>query len=351
MPPSTPKRISIVEVARAAQVSIGTVSRVINGHSAVLPANAAAVRRAMEALAYHPPAPENRRGRRRRAETAMRVSLLLMGPNDLSWITDRSPVYAHVVHGVQAALADHRIDLVVRHVPRFADLGPVLRQQPPDGVILFGAEPDDAPPEELARLPAVWVMGSPRRFRGDHVLPNHRRIGLLAAEYLLAAGHRVCAFLGWDLTRATPFVNDGTQRGLACQAAFAAAGGRMLALAQDGLYDHQRNRTNEGILAQRLDEVFAAEQPPTALFLGMDAYAPSVYRHLQRRSLQPGRDVGIITCNGEQPFLAGLDPAPAVIDIHAAHIGRRAVERLRWRIAHPSEPAEEILVAPSLAPD
>jgi LacI family transcriptional regulator len=346
---SPPVSTSIVDVARTAGVSVGTASRVINNHPAVLPANVAAVRQAMADLGYRPAAPENRRGRRARpALTAGRVALLLMGDYDLAWMTDRSPVYAHVLHGIQRALAARSQDLVVRQVPRYADLAEVLRQQPPDGAILFGSEPADPLPEALTRLPAVWVMGSPRRFTGDHVMPNHRRIGSLAAGHLVAAGHRVCGFIGWNLAAAGPRDHDGTLRGTVLRAELEAAGGRLIAVEQEGLYDQQRNRTDETLLGARLDALFAQPTPPTALFVAMDAYTPSVYRHLQRRGLVPGRDVTVVTCNNEQPFLAGLEPAPVVIDIHAAHIGARAVERLQWRIDHREAPAEELLVAPSL---
>lgn len=340
---------SIVDVARVARVSIGTASRVINGHPAVLPANVSAVRAAMASLGYQPPAPENRRGRRRRpAKATTRIALLLLGGYDLTWMTDRSPVYSYVIHGIQRAMAEWGGDLLVRHLPRYAEVDELLRQQAPAGAILFGAEPTDALPAALADAPAVWVMGSPRRFAGDHLLPDHRRIGLLAAEHLLAAGHRVCGFLGWDLDGADARTSDGALRGLVFGAALAAAGGRMIPVAQDGLYDHARNRTDDRVLDERLDRLFAASPRPTALFLGMDVYAPSVYRSLQRRGMRPGRDVAIVTCNNERPFLNGLDPAPTVIDIHADHLGQRAVERLRWRIAHPRAPAEQLLLAPRL---
>jgi LacI family transcriptional regulator len=343
--------VSVIEVARHAGVSVGTVSRVINGHPKVLPINVAAVRDAMAALGYQPLAPENRRGRRSRSvHPAKRVCLTIIGPHDLSWMADRSPIYSYVIHGVQSALADRHLDLVVRHAPHYAQLGAQLRHQRHDGIVLFGTEPGDQPPAELARLPAVWVMGSPRRFHGDHLLPNHLRIGALAAGHLLAAGHRRCAFLGSDLECAAE-VLDGAHRGPAFRAAFAAGGGEAVMVADGGFFDAERNRVDEARLATLLDQAFTGPRPPSALFLGMDVFAPSVYRCLHARGLRPGRDLAVLTCNNERPFLAGLDPAPTVIDIRADLIGRRAVERLFWRIDHPDEPAEQILVAPRLNTD
>ena len=46
--------ITIREVAKAANVSVGTVSRVLNGHPTVSPENAERVQRVIEELQYKP---------------------------------------------------------------------------------------------------------------------------------------------------------------------------------------------------------------------------------------------------------------------------------------------------------
>ena len=102
--------------------------------------------------------------------------------------------------------------------------------------------------------------------------------------------------------------------------------------------------------ASRRSSINSSPQPlrPTALFVAMDVFTASVYRLLLERKLHPGQDVQIITCNNERPYLTGLHPAPAIVDIHADYVGKRAIERLLWCIKHPADPYEKVLIAPSI---
>jgi DNA-binding LacI/PurR family transcriptional regulator len=58
--------------------------------------------------------------------------------------------------------------------------------------------------------------------------------------------------------------------------------------------------------------------------------------------------VHVVSCNNERPYLDQLHPQPAVIDIRADFIGRRAVRQLMHRLECSAEPHERILVEPSL---
>src|SRR3954452_13427610 len=92
--------ITIREVAKAANVSVGTVSRVLNGHPTVSPENAERVLRVVEELRYKPL-------RARPADSAVSplegktVVLLLLGMNrSLAAL----PCVADAIHGAEAAL-------------------------------------------------------------------------------------------------------------------------------------------------------------------------------------------------------------------------------------------------------
>jgi DNA-binding LacI/PurR family transcriptional regulator len=74
----------------------------------------------------------------------------------------------------------------------------------------------------------------------------------------------------------------------------------------------------------------------------------ALYPRLHQRGLQPGRDIEVVSCNNEWPLLLGLQPRPAVVDVHGARTGRRAVEQLVWRTQHRDEPRVSVLLEPSL---
>lgn len=348
-------RATVVDVARRAGVGVGTVSRVINNSRHVRPDTAQAVRRAMALLGYQPSPPEQRpgprHGKRRHATQAAAlkdVILLIFGRQGLRWILDCAPVYAYVLEGIETALAQVGRKLVIRQAEDWSPMGHFLRKADAEGLIILGqTDPQEPAPSILMQMPTVWVMGSPRRFAGDHVTADHLQVGALAADYLLAQGHRRCAYLGTEVG------SMNYQVGLRCSAfqwRIEDAGGSTLMLVHRDLniVGAGINAPNEPLLGQMLDQLWSAHPRPTALMLQADMFAPSVYRHLLERGIHPQRDLAIVTCNNERPYLASLQPAPAVIDLQAQAIGHRAVEQLLWRRTHRDEPSQQVLVRPKL---
>jgi LacI family transcriptional regulator len=169
----------------------------------------------------------------------------------------------------------------------------------------------------------------------------------LAAEYLLKLGHRQCAYLG--LTTGSVTYTTG-YRGHAFRAGIEEAGGTVQMLMDPALtlVAAGMNSPNEPVLGKLIDQLLAATPRPTVLLVHADMYTPSVYRHLLERGIQPGKDITIVTCNNERPYLIGLKPAPVVIDLHGEIVGRRAVDQLLWRIEHPTELAMKVMVEPDI---
>ena len=102
--------------------------------------------------------------------------------------------------------------------------------------------------------------------------------------------------------------------------------------------------------AERLVEQWMAASPrPTALFVPVDRVTLRVYRHLERRGIQPGRDVDIVSCDNEKELLSLMHPAPPSVDLNRQTIARLAVERLLWRMRNGVEsPSVVMTVSPTL---
>jgi len=219
-------------------------------------------------------------------------------------------------------------------------------QQSPGGCLVLGEEPAGPPPKGIRPGQMVWVMGSVRRFGGDHVQPDHFNLGQLAGQYVLGRGHRHCAYLG------APVSPDYhvSFRGAAFQLCIASAGGSVEMLVDSGLVvsDRRSHAANEPVIARLLDRMLAVRPRVTALMLQADILAPVVYSLLRERGIRPGQDVEILTCNNEPAYLSHLAPRPVVLDLRAESIGKRAVEQIHWRMKHPDEPAMRIMVEPGL---
>lgn len=327
--------MSITRVAKLAGVSSSTVSRVINNHPRVAPETAEAVRKAMQQLNYTPsdrrPGPKPSSSHSRNGGTAS-IAFLVLGTSR----NRATPAFEQLLHGLSTACAQHDLNLVFTHVANPEELPARVMAQKIDGLLLHGTAPSKAVRDRLRRLPTVWVMGNRRRPDwGDQVMPDGYEVGELAARYLLDRGHKHLAFLNLDadhwLLR---------MYGHAFCATASDAGAKADAIEQPresspNYWQEYAPETVDALVRRYL----AISPRPTGIFVADDMQAAVLQPALQRHGVEfTDGKVELISCNNEKPYLVGLSPHPAEIDIRVESIGRRAVEQLLWRLDHPSVP-------------
>src|SRR5688572_16628741 len=126
---------TILDVARKASVSAGTVSRVLNRHPSVAGDIAQRVQEAIDALDYSP----------RQRKATMSALNPLLGKNVLLLMLgmDRSlaslPVVGSARHGVEQAVGAAKAHMLVADLPAADHVPDVMRRKRIDGVILKGA--------------------------------------------------------------------------------------------------------------------------------------------------------------------------------------------------------------------
>ena len=342
--------MSISQVAKRAGVSSSTVSRVINNHPRVAPETIRSVRPAMQELGYSPsPTRPGPKPMSRTRRTTPNIAFLVLGGSR----NRATPAFEELLRGVSTAAMQHDLDLTFHHVTDPTRLpGRAIEQL--DGLLLHGAAPSAEVREKLKRLPTVWLMGGVRRPDwGDQALPDGYQVGELAARYLLDRGHKRLAFLNLD----------GGHRALRLYGhSFTAAGhdagahvDRLEQRSEDnGEYWHHHSAQS----VERLVRQFLQLDPrPSGIFVAEDMQVASLQPALQAQGVKIERNgVEIISCNNEQPYLVGLTPRPAVIDIRVEAIGRRAVDQLLWRLEHPDVPErmitaiEPLVIPPDASP-
>src|SRR3954468_17913069 len=199
--PNHPVPPTIVDVARAAEVAIGTVSRVLNTPDAVRPDIRQRVLDAIAAMNY-------RRLRQRRSSTPSEnsrrrrrgnLAILLIG---LDESLAHLPVITEALHGVELATAAEGINLMIANVPHADRVPAFLAKGQVDGVIvkspLLGDFKACASPElvtAIARVPHVWLTGRPDSATGDVCATDNDAGAQLAVEHLHAKGHRRLGYL------------------------------------------------------------------------------------------------------------------------------------------------------------
>ncbi len=342
-------KATIRDVAREAGVSIGTVSRVLNGNAAVSEESRTRVGTVVRSLNYSPL-------RKRRVATGdgaldgKRVAIVLLG-------MDRSlsslPVVAAALHGVEAALAEGGATVSLIDLPRLDHLPSVLKQDSLDGLILKGPlqgnlieAADPMLIRRLSALPSVWCLRRPDGCWGDSVAPNDLIAGRLAAEHLLLRGHKHVAFLNPRADHATFRL-----RGMSFAWHAEAAGAKVAPfLANDEATSFPRQSLHSVESVQSLVDAVLAKSPrPTAIFVPCDSVALLVYRALTKRNVRMGQEISLISCNCEPALTAGLYPTLTTMDVHADVIGRTAVEQLALAFSRRQAQAPvEITIEPTL---
>jgi LacI family transcriptional regulator len=181
---------TIYDVASRAGVSIATVSRVLNVPHSVNSLTRARVQTAIDDLGFVPKAEATARARRRHRQIGVLVPFFTYSS------------FVQRLRGIAAALLDAGYELVVynaetpEHVHGYLLSLPVTRRL--DGLIIISLRVDNEDCRRLIAhgLPAVLIeTHSPLLSCVDI---DNRAGGFLAAEHLLAQGHRRIGFVGGD---------------------------------------------------------------------------------------------------------------------------------------------------------
>ena len=332
--------MSIILVARRAQVSPSTVARVINNNPLVAPETAEQVRRVMRELNYIPPAPAKRRGPRTERNQGLRtrnIAQLVVGMNPKDARTVIMP------GAVATALASHGLNLIFVPMPDPEKLPPIVNLKYVDGVIIQGLEPVGAAAKTLRELPAVWMMTRRSdRFWADYVQPDNEANGRMAAEHLLAQGHRHLGVI--DLQPNYPAFNIRTKAFVA----FARAQGATVKEPQPRLTDSspilQTGSTGvQPYIEGQVQKLIETSPRPTGLYLtaalelaALELF--TIFIAFQKRGLKLGKDVALVA-GDYSPEWMSVNLLSAAVDIQLPMIAERAVEQLLWRIQHPTAPS------------
>lgn len=209
-----------------------------------------------------------------------------------------------------------------------------------DGVILGDAPIDGSSlvPLRERRVPHVLVS---RRVPGQpSVTCDDRAGGRLAAEHLLALGHRRVA-----VAAGQPFTSTGLDRTQGFREVFAQAGHPI----PDGLVRHSPFDVAGG--RQAAEWLLAGAPRPTAVFAVNDFAAIGVMGVVRDLGLRPGIDVSIVGFN-DVPLAAELPVALTTVASPMREMGRQGfrllLDIIEGRIGADDSPAPSVALHPEL---
>ena len=330
------QKARLVDVAREAGVSPATVSRAMTQPDLLTEETLARVRASAHKLGYFPD------GMARALASGRTLTIGAVVP------TLDSTIFARVLQAMQSVLAREGYQLLVAahefSAASEAEAVRTLLGRGIDGLMLVGAE---RPAETLrllagARVPVLLTWCGRPEFLS--VTVDNARAGRLAAEHLLALGHRRIGMVVGHTT-----FNDRQRARLA---------GARSALAEAGL-DLPDWRVSEQPLTLAGGRIGCAklldlEPRPTAILGGIDFIAIGAMQEARSRGLAVPEALSIVGID-DIDMSAHLTPALTSVHIPTGRIGQAAADALVRRLRGETVPIAldlpvELVVRRSTAP-
>jgi LacI family transcriptional regulator len=313
--------VTIHDVAEAAQVSVGTVSKALNGSGQLRPETRELVRLTAERLRFRP----NEIARRLTGQQHVTVGLISSDHHGRFSIP--------VLEGIQDALDEARISVFLCNAAgdpeRERQHVQSLLAKRVDGFIVTGQRSTPRRKLDLdgEAVPVLYAFARVDDPDAPCLLPDDRQGGRLAAEHLLGLGYRRIAHVtGPPRTEAVQHRREGLQDALA------AAG-------------HSLNTSH--ILTGQWSEAWGHEavarllEAPRqfdAIFCGSDQIARGVIDALRERGLRVPQDIAVMGFDNWEIIAAASRPPLSTIDMNLHALGRQAGARLLDMIVGTRQP-------------
>lgn len=325
------KSTTIRDVAKAAGVSVGTVSRSLNAPDTVRPLTLNKVRAAIQSLGFQP----DSRAQNMRRRNTMTIGFVV---DDIA-----NPLHASVFKGADTVMRERGYSLYLVHTNgRASDESAaidMLQHGRADGIIMTinnERDPRTLKHLEQSRIPLV-LLDRDMPLEIDAVLTDHAAGMLQATSYLLELGHRRIA-----LITAGNEIRPGRERVRGFQEAFQR---RNLPVPAD-LIRSQSLSVDFGF--REATTLLHRGDRPTAIIAAGNRILVGVIRALQQHNISVPGDISLIAC--DRTDLALLYPGPiTLIDRDMEEIGRTGAHLLLDRLRNGSEgPAQRISFATRL---
>jgi LacI family transcriptional regulator len=316
------RKPTINDIARLANVSKKTVSRVINRSPFVREETRARVNSMIEQFGYIPD-PQAR-------GLAFRRSFLI----GLVYDNPNAPYVINIQEGILTALRGSDFELVVHPTDRRGDdfipgVRRFIERQKLHGVITLPPISEIDPLAQAisdAGCGQVRIAAAQLDDPSRMVVANDRQAVTEVAEYLVSLGHRRIGFItgpsvGYRSARErrTGFLAALEQRGIKLPAA----------LIVEGRYTFESGvACGEALLSRK--------SPPTAIFASNDEMAAGVYRAAYRLGVTIPREVSVVGYD-DSPMASRLSPQLTTVRQPIRDMGRLAASKLLPRgVGNPS---------------
>lgn len=319
------------DISKKANVSLSTVSAVINQSAYVSPALTNRVMQAVEELNYKPNAVARSLKKKRTNTVGVIVSNL------------SNPFYPPLIEGIEDVSFNNNFNVILCNVSnghkKILTYLELMLEKQVDGLLLANiANSEDLNEVEKTGLKYVLINRKPPFYDKNFVGVNNPLSSELAVNHLVRQGYKRIAFFGGDLDintareRKAGFISSMTQTGLDIDPM----------LIYDGEYSLESGYTNVKKMIEQVKVL------PEAICTASDIIAFGVIKGLRDSGIRVPEDISVIG-NDNNSFSENFLVPLSSIDHSTYDMGKLSMEFLLEMIKEKDETrARQIILTPSL---
>jgi DNA-binding LacI/PurR family transcriptional regulator len=322
------KQTTIKHIAEQANVSISTVSNVLNGNTAEMSIETLhRVQQIIDKLNYRPNQIARGLVTRRTATIGLIVAEI------------ETPLFLQALTAIERDARTAGYNLLLVHAAsgeEEQEALELLMDKQVEGVIMLPTsefkEIFDLHTLRAAQMPSVFVNQSMRHPDFDQINWDNKNGILKAVDHLVALGHRRIAHLRGPANRlGTQERLEGYKLGLQKH---------NLPFREDYLVDGDYTATPD-VWQESTRRLLALPDSPSAIITSDDTVAAVVIETIREAGLTVPGNVSVVGID-DQPFLSFLSLTTIKLPVYEA--GKLAIEMLLRRISEPQNPIEHILL-------
>ncbi|MGM0878363.1 MAG: LacI family DNA-binding transcriptional regulator [Bacillota bacterium] len=324
--------VTIKDVAKVANVTPSTVSRVIANNPRISEKTKKKVRMVMEELGYHP----NFKARSLVSGSTQTIGLVM--PNSTEKVF-QNPFFPEVIRGISKTAHSMEYALLIStgetEEEIFEDVFHMVQGGRVDGVILLYSRINDKVMTFLEEKDFPFtIIGKPYNNidSTSHVDNDNFSAAKEVTQYLLSLGHRRIGFVAGSLKL---MVTIDRKRGY--ETALLDAG---ISINYDYIV-HEEFLMEGG--KEAISELLSLKEPPTALVVADDLMAFGMFNTLERMGLRVPDDLSIVSFNNLLLSEVSRPPLTSV-DVNIYNLGLQSAKCLIEKIKQPDEPAKRIII-------
>lgn len=329
-------QVTIYDIAKEANVSVSTVSRVLNDTA---PVRASTRERIMSIIEKHQFQPNAQARSLIKKETGT-IAIILP---DIT-----NPFFPEVFWGAENAAREFGYTLFLCNTAgnsnRESEYLSILREKRVDGIIFLGGRINlKSCPQQMAQeiidvgkhLPIVLVNGNIAKGSFHRVYTDEGAGAVLAAEHLLALGHREFGFLGGSPDTSTTMVKVRALQKKLQEYGLDLPPDRQC-LGSFSIEDGKRS----------MKEMLAVDNPPTAVICVNDNTATGAIKAAVEQGLRIPQDISIVGFD-DTPLASAVIPELTTISQNTYDLGNLGV-RVLHDLINKRTPRKQTVLEPRL---